>query len=345
LLRILLSLPKSENFMRRASDIGGEVEHLYWSKVGTFWIQASPDTISWAIEKLLAANRGRETVHLAGHHPEGLTSALLVRILDGALRSKAPATGDHNEGTMFQFYVEQIFEKLDAAGDVTEEEIARLEWSYLNVLQRSKRPPKTLHKALATSPEFFVEVLSVIYRRRDDDKGNAPEQASEEEKERSAAIATHAYGLLQEWHQIPGESNGVVDGVVLEPWVKNARILAEKAGRAEVADQHIGRVLSYSPADPDGTWPCTSVRDLVEFTRSRSLERGLFLGVLNKRGPTWRNPTDGGIQERDLAQSYRGHSKALRLEWPRTSAILEQIAKSYERDGVEHDADAERNQW
>jgi hypothetical protein len=71
----------------------------------------------------------------------------------------------------------------------------------------------------------------------------------------------------------------------------------------------------------------------------------MFLGVLNKRGPTWRRPTDGGIQERDLAQSYRNLSKSLRLEWPRTSALLERVAKSLEHQGAESDDDAERGQW
>jgi hypothetical protein len=137
----------------------------------------------------------------------------------------------------------------------------------------------------------------------------------------------------------------VVDGKVLEEWVKKARILADKAGRAEAADQHIGRVLAYSPADPDRTWPCTAVRDVIELTRSRSVERGMFIGMLNKRGPTWRRPTDGGIQKRDLAQSYRNLSKSLRLEWPRTSALLERVAKSLEHQGEASDDDAERGQW
>jgi hypothetical protein len=342
-LRILLSLPKSEHFMHRASGIGGEVEKLYWKRVGTFWIQGSPDTISWALEKLLEAGRGREALlHVAGHHLNGLSSDLLVRILDGALRSDRPAREDNNEAVMFQYHAEQIFGKLDIARDVSEGEMARLEWSYLNVLQRSKRPPKTLHNALSVSPEFFIEVLSVIYRTR---AGDETEELPEEERERSAAIATHAYALLQEWHQVPGKSGKVVDGKALEDWVKKARILADKARRAEAGDQHIGRVLAYSPADPDGTWPCTPVRDVIELTRSRSVERGMLLGVLNKRGATWRRPTDGGIQERDLAQSYRNLSKSLRLEWPRTSAVLERVAKSLEHHGEDHDDDAERGQW
>jgi len=66
---------------------------------------------------------------------------------------------------------------------------------------------------------------------------------------------------------------------------------------------------------------------------------------MNKRGVTWRRPTDGGIQERELAQHYRKLSKALRLEWLRTSAVLEQLARNYARDGDDSDADADRFQW
>jgi hypothetical protein len=42
---------------------------------------------------------------------------------------------------------------------------------------------------------------------------------------------------------------------------------------------------------------------------------------------------------------YRKCSKLSALEWPRTSALLEQIAKSYEWEGNRQDEDAERRDW
>ena len=65
----------------------------------------------------------------------------------------------------------------------------------------------------------------------------------------------------------------------------------------------------------------------------------------HSRGATWRGMTDGGAQERDLAQYYRKCSEETGIEWLRTSALLEQIAKSYEHEGVAHDDDAERRDW
>ena len=84
---------------------------------------------------------------------------------------------------------------------------------------------------------------------------------------------------------------------------------------------------------------------MIEITRSRDLERGIFAGIHNSRGPTWRCMTDGGAQERELAKDYRKCSEETALEWPRTSAMLEQIAKSYEHEGGWHDDDAERRDW
>lgn len=62
-------------------------------------------------------------------------------------------------------------------------------------------------------------------------------------------------------------------------------------------------------------------------------------------GVTTRLPSDGGAQERDLVERYRGFAKATALEWPRTSATLECIARSYEEDARWHDENAERLDW
>ena len=205
LLRILLSLPKSEHFMQRASGLGEDVDRLYWTRLGSHYIQGAQDTIVSAIEKLLVVGRGRDCIHLAGHHLKGLPSALLVRVLDGALKQSANSN-DQNGSSMFQYHVERIFQSFDESGDVPELEMARLEWSFLNVLQRSKRPPTTLRKALSTTPQLFVQVLSVIYRPRkagDHDEAQENEPVSEEQKKREAAVASHAYRLLHDWHESP----------------------------------------------------------------------------------------------------------------------------------------------
>ena len=92
-------------------------------------------------------------------------------------------------------------------------------------------------------------------------------------------------------------------------------------------------------------WPAVAVREVIENTRSRELERGILVGVHNSRGPTWRGMTDGGLQERERAARYRRCAAEIAPEWPRTAAVLDLIAKSYEAEGQRQDQDAERIDW
>ena len=114
---------------------------------------------------------------------------------------------------------------------------------------------------------------------------------------------------------------------------------------AAIGDEHIGKVLASSPEAADGVWPATAIRELIESTRSRELESGIMVGILNNRGVTRRGLLDGGMQERVIAQKYRSWAKAVALTWPRTGALLERIAQNFEESAQWHDQDAERTDW
>jgi hypothetical protein len=75
------------------------------------------------------------------------------------------------------------------------------------------------------------------------------------------------------------------------------------------------------------------------------LELGIQLAIHNNRGVTTRDPLEGGEQERAIARKYREYSKATSIEWPRTSALLERIARSFEDDAKVYDSDAQLTDW
>lgn len=72
---------------------------------------------------------------------------------------------------------------------------------------------------------------------------------------------------------------------------------------------------------------------------------GFLIGVYNRRGVTSRGMLDGGGLERALASDYRKWSRACALEWPKTAALLEKLAKDYETEARRHDDRAERRDW
>jgi hypothetical protein len=135
---------------------------------------------------------------------------------------------------------------------------------------------------------------------------------------------------------------GEVDPEELNAWVETARELARAAGRGEIADVQIGKILAHARGDDDETWPTRPVRDLVERVASPELEEGFEIEIYNSRGPTSRGLTAGGAQERELVTKYETLATRIRDGWPRTAAVLSSLAKGYEREARRHDEEAER---
>jgi hypothetical protein len=218
-------------------------------------------------------------------------------------------------------------------GAIEESRLMMLEWRLRPALRFDASSP-VLERRLASDPAFFVEVLSLCFKPR----------SGELESEIPQHVATNAYRLLDDWSIVPG-SNGPkrpVDGQELNEWIDAALPQLEQADRLAVGLQIIGRVLSKSLGDDDGTWPTRPVRDLIERLRKTDVDTGLEIGVFNSRGVSSRGLTQGGEQERILAAKYDRLAQTVADEWPRTSSILRSLARSFESEAKGHDEQVRR---
>jgi transcriptional regulator with XRE-family HTH domain len=346
LLTILLALPSTGWVWALASRAGKNIEDSYWQRLNIRWSKEDDADPAYAVEKLIEAGRARASVSFIGYHLHDgrkFASDLLAKALLQAARQPVEGELGMNDRTMFQHYAQEIFKQLDEADDVSTDMLARLEWLYLPMFEHSQRKAKAIMSELATNPELFVQLLTAIYKPSQDSGVIDPPVENEEQ---ARNIANQAYRLLRLWDVIPGtKADGSIDGAELEAWIKEARKLAHAKGRGLVADQKIGELLSASKIDADSIWPAVPVREVIEAIRSRDLETGVMIGKSNRRGVTTRAHGDGGDQERQLAKQYRDWSKATAFDWHRTSGILENLAKDYDRQAKAHDEDAERLDW
>ena len=120
-----------------------------------------------------------------------------------------------------------------------------------------------------------------------------------------------------------------------------ARKATRAASRGTVGDLRIGQILAFAPSGADGVWPDTAVRDLIDDLGNEDIERGIETGVFNQRGVVSRSLTAGGVQERRLAETYRGYADALNDGWPRTAAMLRRISDTYASWARREDVEAE----
>ncbi|KAA3451610.1 XRE family transcriptional regulator [Mesorhizobium sp. SARCC-RB16n] len=344
LLTILRALPGRRWTWDQAAQAGAEIEEAYWRQTPVFWMSEGSEEVGFAIRKLISVGRARHALPLAGRDNQNdLPSDLLLEVLLEAASQPFENADDRNEATMFQHYAAEILQLLDNRSDVDTKMLARVEWTYLPVLTRSRRPPKVLLKALSEQPSFFVEMLSVVFKAREE---SGVVDAEPENPERARAVANQAYRLLDEWDRLPGtQDDGAIDATALETWIKEARSLAKAAGREDIADSRIGNVLAASPLGADGNWPHEAVRDVIDLFRSKPMINGFVVGKSNRRGVTMRSPRDGGNLERQEAEKYRNWSKAISFDHPHTAKALDTLADSYEAQAHRHDESAERLDW
>ena len=340
-LRIVKALPVSPSTWERIAARSPTLDRAYWTTLQVYAVPNGSD-LDQVATKLIEVGRSRDALSWLGHHlAEGPSGELLVRALRAAVSSEAPS--DPNDAVMSSYFLGMILDRLEADPTISEDEVVQLEWIYFQALRFSQRPPRTLHRALARNPDFFVDLIKLVFLPAKDSGVKDPPV---EDQERASALAMQAYDVLHDWARVPGSDNaGLIDGVALEAWLKRARKLCADAGRAEIGDQKIGEILSAAIRQPEEPWPPEPVREVIEMTRSRALEQGLETGVYNRRGVTVRSPFDGGDQERGLAERYRRDAEALRFDWTRTAACLDRIAETYEHDARREDQGAEQRDW
>lgn len=329
---IALALPTDGRTFALVDGLDETIRASYWQEVQPF--PASNDDAITAAEHLMDVRRFWSALRILTFDLHRERNNVDRRVLETAVtclnRAAREEASEEPVGSI-DYEVGELLDTLEGNG-WDRGQVAAIEWAYMPVLQHS-RPPRALHAALSTDPEFFVELVSLVYRAEGDEEAASGE---------AALKAEHAYEVLRTFRRAPGSDDaGNVDAQALQDWVADARSRLAAAGRAKVGDVVIGEVLSGSPSGMDGAWPHESTRDLIETIASKHLENGITVGKFNSRGVTMRDPYEGGKLERELAARYAGWAAQVAGRWPRTGAMLRGMAETYERDARREDAEAD----
>ncbi|MCY4517706.1 MAG: hypothetical protein OXB99_10765 [Acidimicrobiaceae bacterium] len=342
---VLRAPPPIEKSWTRVDAFGAEVATEYWARV-TYYDLGLPDELS---QLLLVCHRLREAGRI-GLALELLALSSRTHTSEAEFASEAADCLEqwvelvgHDAGhpQRTRRIITTLFKSLDEHRDsLGAGRVAMLEWRYYSYLRRGREPGSpNLYREMARNPGLFVQLVGLAFKpasvERDSEAG-----PSESQKQ----MALNAYRVLDDWPAsqfAPGiDDDGKLDAESLGTWVDRAREDLAAIDRADIGDEKIGTAMASSPAEPNGDWPAEAVRDLLERMDSDDIDQGLLIALRNQRGVTSRAVTEGGEQERVLAERYRADSRRFQ-EWPRTAAIFTSLAQSYEHDAGVHDRDAE----
>jgi hypothetical protein len=74
----------------------------------------------------------------------------------------------------------------------------------------------------------------------------------------------------------------------------------------------------------------------------KDLREGFWVGDYNHRSFRARPLGEGGNQERTAADRYRSDAERIGARWPKTGALLRELARDLDRDARREDEQADR---
>lgn len=331
--QLFVRLPFDQDAWARAADWLGADETLYWESVGVNPYHAKGDVLH-AVDRLLQYGRpiaAMDCLYARLHDGMPLDH---VRTIDALLSA---VSSDEPHHTLNQYHVLELIKALQEDPTTDPDSLFRVEWAYVALLDgHGDVRPKLLEEKLASDPDFFCEVIRLIYRP----KGSEEPQAVDEE---TKAIATNAWRLLHEWKIPPGlrDDNSFASEEFIA-WLDRVRELCDKSGHLEVAMIKVGEVLFYCPEDPGGLWINEDVAKQLNASDAGDMRDGFQTEVYNSRGVHTVDPT--GQPEKELAQRWREKAEAIeQAGYARFGATLRQLADSYDREAERVQAEHVQN--
>jgi len=322
--KFLACLPFIKTIWDRASEWLKEQEQEYWTRVEAIPYQCDGD-LNIAIEKLIKYNRPYAAINCLSrmlYENQLLNTDQCVRAL------LAISSSDHPETSMDIHNIVEIIKHLQTENSAKEEDLIKVEWAFLPLLESysEETAPKFLESRMANVPEFFCEIIRLIYRPKNE--AQPPKELTEKEK----SVALNAWRLLQGWKILPGtQKDGTFDPENFKQWLQRVKELTEASGHLEVAMNHIGEVLINSPADPNGLWIHQVVAQALNDRNFNHLRRGFMLGFINSRGAHSIVPT--GEEERNLANQCRYKADAAEnMGFHRLAATMRELAEHYDHE-------------
>jgi hypothetical protein len=322
--QFLACLPFTNEAWTRASKWLQIHEDEYWNHASAN-VYSSDGNLAIAIEKLIKHGRPHAAInclHMMQQAEQPIDSNQCVRALLAAI------SANDSSYSMDRWYpIIELIKFLQAEPSVNQNDLFRVEWAYLPLLDgHSGTTPQLLESRLANDPEFFCEIIQLIYR------SNEKEQPSKEPTRKSREIAKNAWRLLHEWKTPPGtQKDQTFNEECFAEWLHRVKAICTESGHLEFALSHIGAVLIHTPPEPDGFWIRRAVAAALNDRKVDNMRDGFGTEIYNSRGVHCIDPT--GKPERELADQFR--SKAEETEnagFYRLAVTLRNLADCYDRE-------------
>lgn len=132
---------------------------------------------------------------------------------------------------------------------------------------------KYVFEKIAIMPQFFLDIVSEVYRP----EGDSKQKKVSKEKEEHIANMFH---ILSRWKTVPCVLNGKLNSADFDEWLNTVVDGAIKINRLSIVHILIGGVLYYAPHDTDSFWIDKHIAEILDKTSNTKMLQGFYESAL-----------------------------------------------------------------
>jgi len=324
IINFLTNLPFIKETWTIAEKLLGEKVDKYWSIVEVYPYEPESN-FEFAIDRLMKHNRPKAAIRCV------YASLSLNKTFNKSQAINALLQATSSSETFYSmdtYEITEIIKSFQNDPETNQSDLCSIEWVYLEILTGPGKSasPKLLEHRLASDPDFFCELISLLYRSKN--KIESEKEPTEQQK----MIAENAWKLLHDWKILPGkQTDGSFSEEKFNHWLDSVKTKCKESGHLEVALITIGQVLIHYIPDSDGLWINKALAEALNTEDAEKMRNGFSTGLYNSRGVYAVDPT--GKPEMDLAAKYRQQAEEVEnANYHRLATTLRDLADSYERE-------------
>ena len=315
---VLTCFPLENDVFKLADLFLEEDQDLYWKTISIPYLGVHEEVdVSLVWEKLIKNNRPASAVNLFGIDTKQckIPAEEIEEALTLAASTKCPEKLIPDKEA-----VRNLITYLHSNKTRNIAKISDIEFIYLPWLdEHSKVSPKALRYRLANEPQFFCDLIKLMYKKKNAEKHE--QKLSETTSQRLLEIFVH-------FKVVPGTDwNGECHKGIFCNWINHCKKWSKDNDRFEVVMQTIGNGLSYAKRNENGLIDEFIIDELNKIDNDE-MRRGFIIGTINQRGVSYIDPE--GKPEYQLAEKYNNlASKVEELGYSRFAGSLRELADNY----------------